>query len=477
MKRKFKKIILPILLICLLLFVFAIVGYFLLAFYYRQGFALNTWINGVYCTGKSVEAVNSELLLGIEAPIVIITDKEGLKYQISLAEADYQEDYLTSLHNYMEEQNPYLWIDNVTFHRNHELVPQKSYDVTRLKEIFYELAPIQEEMQKQPDLSLAWDDVSESYQLYDSLSGRMDVEKVFDTVVAAIAAGEYQIDLQKLDCYYDIPLTKAQERTKVLWEKINHFQTCDLVYDMGAEKIEFTPKIMCQFLTLDEKNSNLPVLDENGDFMLNQEAVADFVKSLAYEYDTYGIDRQFHSTRGDVVTLTKGNYGTTLNQEAEITYLLDTLLSPEIHTGVTKEHIPQYVKEAFVRGKNDIGSTYIEVDMTEQKLYYYENSELKIETDVVTGNMRRKMGTPSGIYSVYNKQTNRVLRGPGYASPVDYWMPVKGGIGIHDADWRDEFGGEIYKTNGSHGCINVPTEVMSQLYELVEIGTPVIMFY
>ena len=57
------------------------------------------------------------------------------------------------------------------------------------------------------------------------------------------------------------------------------------------------------------------------------------------------------------------------------------------------------------------------------------------------------------------------------------WMPVYKGIGIHDASWRDEYGGEIYKTNGSHGCINTPYEKMEQLYERADIGTPVIMFY
>lgn len=130
-----------------------------------------------------------------------------------------------------------------------------------------------------------------------------------------------------------------------------------------------------------------------------------------------------------------------------------------------------------MRGKNDIGDTYIEVDMTEQKMYYYEDGELILETDIVTGNTGRRMGTPQGVNYVYNKQRNRVLRGQGYASPVKYWVPVKGAIGIHDASWRSKFGGEIYKTNGSHGCINTPTEIMAQLYESVEIGTPVIMFY
>ena len=119
----------------------------------------------------------------------------------------------------------------------------------------------------------------------------------------------------------------------------------------------------------------------------------------------------------------------------------------------------------------------ISVDMTQQKMYYYEKGELRLETDVVTGNMRRRMGTPEGVNFVYNKQKDRVLRGPGYASPVKFWVPVKGSIGIHDASWRKEFGGDIYQTAGSHGCINTPKDKMEELYDMVQIGTPVVMFY
>ena len=100
-----------------------------------------------------------------------------------------------------------------------------------------------------------------------------------------------------------------------------------------------------------------------------------------------------------------------------------------------------------------------------------------METDVVTGNTSKKWGTPEGIYSVYAKQKNRILRGTGYASFVNYWMPVNGNIGIHDASWRSTFGGEIYKKSGSHGCINTPYQKMKEIYDTVEIGIPVIMFY
>ena len=124
-----------------------------------------------------------------------------------------------------------------------------------------------------------------------------------------------------------------------------------------------------------------------------------------------------------------------------------------------------------------MGPTYIEVDMGAQHLYYYDDGQLSLDTDIVTGNKKLKRDTPEGVNFVYGKTKNRVLRGPGYATFVKYWMPVKGAIGIHDATWRDEFGGEIYLTNGSHGCVNVPVEQAGELYDKVEIGTPVVMFY
>lgn len=471
MKRQFR----IFLLVCLLLVLFLFTGYFLLALYYRQGFTINTWINGVYCTGKSVEEVNSELLLNMEAPIVIITDGEGRKHKISLAEADYREDYLPGLQTYMEEQNPFLWIDNVTFHRNHELMPQISYDSERLKQLFYAIEPIKEEQQKLTDYIITWNE-NEGYELYDGLSRRIDLEKAYEALIASIESRENEIDLRILDCYYDISLTEEQQKTTTLWEEIDSFQTCDIVYDMGAEKIELTPEVVSTFL---KTRNGLPMTDGTGALMLDREAVERYISDLAQDYDTYGRERKFWSTRGEYVYVKGGTYGTTLNQAAEVEYLMEHLLLSEMHTGEKKEHIPKYKREGYVRGKDDIGGTYIEVDMTAQKLYFYVDYEIQVETDVVTGNMRRGNDTPEGTNYVYSMQKNRILRGTGYASHVDYWMPVNRGIGLHDADWRkeEEFGGDTYKTDGSHGCINIPPGIMPKVYELAEIGTPVIMFY
>ena len=102
----------------------------------------------------------------------------------------------------------------------------------------------------------------------------------------------------------------------------------------------------------------------------------------------------------------------------------------------------------------------------------------------VTGNESKGHNTPAGIYTLTYKQRDRVLRGAKradgsyeYESPVSYWMPFNGGIGLHDANWRGSFGGTIYKTNGSHGCVNLPPQKTAALYELVYQGIPVICYH
>ena len=66
------------------------------------------------------------------------------------------------------------------------------------------------------------------------------------------------------------------------------------------------------------------------------------------------------------------------------------------------------------------------------------------------------------------------LKGDTFLDHVDYWIAFIGGLyGIHDAQWRSEFGGTIYKKDGSHGCVNMPLNNMKKLYEKVKVGTAV----
>ena len=140
----------------------------------------------------------------------------------------------------------------------------------------------------------------------------------------------------------------------------------------------------------------------------------------------------------------------------------------------TTEREPIYESRGATHDGYDFGQTYIEVDLATQHLYFYKDGKVIIDSPFVSGNVSKNYTTPPGLFEVYYKQKDRVLKGEDYATPVKYWMPFNGGIGLHDADWRSKFGGTIYQTNGSHGCINLPPKVAAQVYENAYKGIPII---
>ena len=476
MRHKSKKILLALFILILLV----LVGYFVLAYYYRNTFSLNTWINGVYCTGKSVEDVNAELLSVLEAPIIVVMDKEGASYEIPLENAEYSGDYMIPLRDFLWKQDPYLWIDNVTLHKNHTLQPAISYNEEKLRDLWEALPFVKAERERKDGISIEYSKET-GYYLEEGIYDRIHLDKAYGMFIKAIQEGE-KLVVYDDTVYYDVPLNTEQQETWKCWKKIDSYQSTGLYYDMGEDKICLDEALMASFLLKEEGM----LLTEEENLIVDEDAVDAFVEELASKYDTLGKEREFLTTEGDTVKVSGGIYGFKMNQKAEKAFLKDYLtqvingqvLSEEIRMEEGEfYHQPSYEQAGLVQGTNDIGNTYIEVDMSNQMLYYYQNGELQLETAIVTGNMRRRMDTPAGVNYVYAKQKNRTLRGPGYASFVKYWMPVKGSIGIHDASWRDEFGGDIYLTGGSHGCINLPTDKAGELYDMAEIGTPVVMYY
>ncbi len=119
--------------------------------------------------------------------------------------------------------------------------------------------------------------------------------------------------------------------------------------------------------------------------------------------------------------------------------------------------------------------TYIDVDITNQSLIFYQDGQPVITTSIVSGNVRDGNDTPTGVFFVNSKVPGKYLVGPTWNVWVDRWMRFTGAVGIHDASWRSKFGGEIYKTGGSHGCVNIPHDIALNLYDLVDIGTMVVV--
>lgn len=291
-------------------------------------------------------------------------------------------------------------------------------------------------------------------------------EKVEAAVRQAVTAGEKELDLDAGGCYYQVQITSGDETLIALCDMMNRCREMTVTYVFGETQEVLDAATICSWITG----------AQNGQITLDRDAVAGFVATLAGKYNTAGTNRVFHTATGRDVEL-KGPFGWTIDQQAET----DALIAV-IQTAESQSREPVYSAAAVSRGQ-DWGNTYVEVDLTGQHVYMIKDGAVVWDAPCVTGNLAKGHDTPAGIYSLYYKQRDKVLRGAKqadgsyeYESPVTYWMPFNGGVGLHDANWRGNFGGTIYKTSGSHGCINLPPSKAGALYDLVYKGIPVICY-
>lgn len=441
----------------------------LTTYYYKNVFTFGTWINGNYCTGMSSEQVSNLLLQQHTYPNIQV---QLLKQE--LQSLDYQEygvraDYKGVVDDLLMQNTGWAWLKRGNIFKSFEIEPDYQYDLDIMKQKLLSQGWLNENIYDESKTVSIVKTLEDGFILVDETQDLLLQSKAVEIISDSIVKELTYVDLRE-DCYTDIPYNEKMLATLEKWKGIDSFQDFEFVYDFGDQKEIVNRGVVSDWIMLDEEG--YVVYDENNLPVLDEAMIEEYVAYLGSVYNTVGMERSFQTTRGDIVKVSGGAYGNEIDSKTELKYLKDAFLQKK-----KEVRIPEYLSEAFVKGADDIGKTYIEIDMSNQMMYYYKNGELKLNTPIVTGNMKRNWDTPATVCYVYYKQRNRVLRGANYATPVKYWMAVHGNIGIHDASWRKEFGGDIYLTDGSHGCINTPLEEVKELYDMVEIGTPVIMFY
>lgn len=207
---------------------------------------------------------------------------------------------------------------------------------------------------------------------------------------------------------------------------------------------------------------------------VDQQKVEEYVAELASKYNTKNKNREFQTHDGETIEIDRSEYGYQIDQEKEVQQIVSDIKGK---TPVQRE--PVYSVEGNGRnGMDDLGGNYIEISLDEQHLWLYQNGDLVTETDIVSGLPTEERATYTGAWSIAYKASPYTLSSEiyGYSTEVRYWMPFVCGQGLHDADWQTEFGGDVYKTKGSHGCINLPPDQAEIIYHTVEAGYPVICY-
>ncbi|MBQ9051101.1 MAG: L,D-transpeptidase/peptidoglycan binding protein [Lachnospiraceae bacterium] len=259
-------------------------------------------------------------------------------------------------------------------------------------------------------------------------------------------------------------------------DAVNEYAGAGLTYTFGEEQEVYD--------LMDISELFMEIKD--GKAELSEEKIEDFVEKLAAKYDTRYIERKFESTlRGEItIKAARNDYGYTILQEDEAEQIMEDI---ESRSHVTREPVyleknswgnPYYLAR---NGVDDLDGTYIEVDLSAQHVWFYKDGEVYTECNCVSGDVTNDHGTQTGCFPLAYKESPSVLTGGNgedeYETKVNYWMPFYEGQGLHDATWRYSFGGNIYRGNGSHGCVNIPLSAARDIYEAVDTGTAIIIFY
>ena len=430
--------------------------------FFMNHFYFGSEINNIKVAGKTVKEADELILASIDKYTLELKERGDKKEEIKGSEIGLKYNPKDKIVELKNSQKPLKWITSLFSKSDTKLDHIVTFDEKLLKEQIDNLYCINSEDIIEPK-NASFEYSEGGYKVIEEVKGnKINKDALYENVTNAILQGETLIDLEESNSYENPQYTLESTEVNDAKDLLNKYTNLEITYTFGNNKEILDGSTINKWL----------YVDENMEVNFDEKKVRSYVDSLARNYNTFANTRNFDSSSGKTIQVSGGNYGWIIDKQAEVKELIETIKKGE---NATKE--PVYSQTAVSRDLNDIGDTYVEIDFTKQHLWFYKNGNLITEGDVVTGNMSNNWGTPAGTYRLNYKERNATLKGEDYASPVNYWLPFNGNIGIHDATWRSEFGGEIYMTNGSHGCINSPYELAKKVFENIEAGTPIVCYY
>lgn len=440
-----------------------LVVYLGLSVYFMDHFYFRSKIGDVEVSGKSAAAAEKAVQTALDEYELVITERDGSTDSIIGDDIELSVDWKQKPESYIAKQNGFAWIIKLFAPDKHTINGTVLLNEEKLAKEIATLSCMEEKKQIAPvDATVSDYDKKKGYKLVPSVPGTaIDKETFQDVVEKSIASLDKEINLVEDGGYVQPAVADDNEKLLAAIEQLNKSLDAKITYQVGNSSQILDAEIFQPWL----------YVNENLEASVKDEELSTYVKSLASTYNTCYSAKKLMTSYGQEVTITNSHYGWKVDNEAEKAAII-----ADIMTGAEVTRDLNYSMVANSHEGNDYGNSYVEINLTAQHLFVYMDGQMVLETDFVSGDLKNNWGSPTGIWGLTYKTKDAVLRGDNYATPVDYWMPFAGNVGMHDATWRKSFGGSIYKRDGSHGCINLPWSKAKQIYEYVEKGFPVLVY-
>jgi lipoprotein-anchoring transpeptidase ErfK/SrfK len=434
--------------------------YLSISIYFMNHFFLRTEINGIKVSLKGYSSTTDHIRAGIEDYQLLLVERDGTNEIIEGQEVGLHYNENNSIRRIIKHQNPFTWIYSLVKKNKYDIKDVYTYDKPALEEAIRKLPCLNQNIIEPKNVGFFYRD--NTYSLVEEIYGnRLNLERLSAAVTRSLLRGERRLNLDAAHCYEEPKYKLSSLKTNQTKKLLDLYVASKIIYLFGKRNEIVDGNVIHQWLSV----------DENLDVSIDQEAVKQYINELSKQYDSVGKVRSFQTSTGKIIEVKGGLYGWKINRKAESKELIANITQGKV---IRKE--PVYQQRALSRAENEIGNTYVEINITKQHLWFYKDGKLITQGPVVTGNPNRGNATVLGAYMINYKQKNTSLTGPGYDVKVTYWMPFFGNMGIHDASWRYSFGGVIYKTRGTHGCVNAPFNLAKTIFENIEEGIPVICY-
>lgn len=319
--------------------------------------------------------------------------------------------------------------------------------------------------------TIAYNADAGQFEGVDGVSGDAPVyDNAAANLTSAVKELKDKVELTSATGYVDGEKATDSEQVKNALKEANAYLdvtvTCNFTPATGEAATEAVGK--------DQIAQWLIVGNDGLSVSLDGENMATYCTELAKKHDVSKKKTgQFKTTGGSIINVPVASSGQTVDGNKLYEAIAEAINNKK---SATVEAVYSEAKEEETGEYVTYGGNYCEVDLTNQMVYVYKNGELVVSSQCVTGCISKGHGTPTGVYSIFSRDKDRYLRGDGYKSWVNFFIPFNGGIGFHDASWRSTFGGNIYLYSGSHGCINMPYSAAKKLYENVTLDEKVIVY-
>lgn len=433
--------------------------------YYSERFTPNTEYKSVDISNLTLEEANEHIAKEISNQEFKLVENGEEVATVKIADLDPTFDAKSDLEQVYYSQNPNNWLASIVSNT----VSAQGEDAEVIK---IDTQAVADEINEQGDREAAVDasiayDEEQGYHAVEGESGTLiDPELLEEELVEQIETGSESVEIEEA---YDQPdITVESDEIQDTLQQIDSVINTDLTIEIAGDTIELDPQQIEDWLHFDGNNN----------MVLDSEGVSAFLTEIDAEYSTFGKTRSFESTLQGTVEVPPGILGWGIDIEQATTDLSAAILSGESGT----HQLATYSTGGNAGAADEIGDSYVEIDLSNQMMFLYHEGELILSTEMVSGQPGAE--TVPGANAVNEMLTDTNLVGYNqfsdveYSTPVSYWIRFDDQAqGIHDAPWQSTYGGNTWQYAGSLGCINTPYGAAATIYEYVNIGTPVMVFY